>query len=770
MQEFGFTASRRGLRAMLAASSAMAVLGFAQAALAAEDAQVVEEVIVTAQRRAENIQDVPISVTALSGASLQARGAVQLEDYLRGVPGVGFQQTGPSGNRGDTRQVTIRGITPSAFDPAFGFYLDDAPLPTGDPKLFDISRVEVLRGPQGTLYGLGTSGGAIKIVPNEPDATRADNAYAVRAWKIEQGSWGYDINGMYNLPLIKDRLAVRFVGFHSEHSGYIDRVPLPGSFGPALTPAALAGTAANSQQNINDTRISGFRVAADWKVNDKLSIKPSYFYQDTDVDARPVFDVGVGDLLQARETQTYERQEFSLASVKLEYALPFADLTSITSNFIATDRTNEDLTNIVRVALFRPRGISFPGYAGMLVTRRRTSFVQEVRLASSTEGPLSWLVGGFYQRQRNGPAPGERVLKGVAPGLTAAATFFPFQNDTFVTNTSHAHIKELSAFGEVSYDITDRLRVTAGLRYFDIQIDRTIDRGGFFNGFVNLDGNPLIRTSSKEDGLRPKVSVSYDVSDDVMVYATASQGFRRGGVNEGLPAAVCSAELAARGFTSAPQGFEADSLWNYEVGFKSQFADRRVTLNATAFQIDWSKIQQRVVLNCGFAFTTNVGDARSRGIEIDLRATPVDGLEISGGLGYVDAKITDVPATFPSAAFRPGMRLQNVPKLTLNAAARYGWSISDRAEAFISGDFAYVDDRLYSTDATQPFGGRLDSYSSVNLRVGVDFAGKTVALFVENLTDERPILNVDSFGTTAINPAAYTLQPRTIGVSVRGSF
>jgi iron complex outermembrane receptor protein len=766
-QRYGTVAAKR----VLAGSVSAAAMMWALPAVAADEVAEIEEVIVTAQRRAENLQDVPISVTALAGATLERRGATQLGDFLKGVPGVSFMSTGPTGNRGDTRQITIRGITPSAFDPAFGFYLDDAPLPTGDPKLFDISRVEVLRGPQGTLYGLGTSGGAIKIIPNAPNLDDEENAFSTRAYTISKGSTGFEANGMYNAPIIPGRLAVRLVGFHNEHSGYIDRVALPAALGAGpLGAEAVAGTRANAKDNVDDLSVTGFRIAADFKATDRLSIKPSFFHQTAEVDARPTFDVNVGDLKQAREVNTYEKQEIELAALKVEYALPFADLTSITSQFVAEDHNNEDLTNLVRLAIFRPRGLTFPGYAQMLVTRERVSFVQELRLASNAEGPLSWLVGGFFQRQRQGPADGERILNGRAPGLTAAAAFFPFQNDTFVTNTSYAHIREKSAFGEVSYALTDALRVTAGLRYFDIEINRTVDRGGFFNGFVALDGNPLIRTRSKDDGLRPKLSVSYDVSDDVMVFATASQGFRRGGVNEGLPAAVCSAELAQRGFPGAPQGFSADSLWNYEVGFKGQFAERRVTLNATAFQIDWSKIQQRVVLNCGFAFTTNVGDARSRGVEVDLRLRPVDGLDVSAGLGYTDAEITKVPATFPSAAFRPGMRLQNVPKLTFNAAAQYTWRVSGSADGFVSGDLSYVDDRFYVIDATQPFGGRLKSFTQVNLRAGVNFGGKELALFVDNLTDARPVLNVDSFGTTALNPSAYTLQPRTIGVSLRGSF
>jgi iron complex outermembrane receptor protein len=733
---------------------------------AQEAAQGIEEIVVTARRRAESVQDAPLSMSAFSGKALEERGASQLEDYIRATPGVSILSTGATGFRGDARPITIRGITPGAGDAAFGLYLDDSPLPTGDPKLFDIARVEVLRGPQGTLYGQGTSGGAIKIVSKQPDSSAFAADALASLGTISDGSEAIDLNAMINLPL-GNTTAVRVVGFHKEHGGYIDRIGLPASFTALLGPDAVAGTAANAREDVNDEVISGFRAAARFAIGEHVEVTPSFFHQHARVEARPTMDPRLGDLVQAREVDTSEEQDLNLAALKLNGDFSWGSLTSVTTYFETEDEGNEDLTNLVRLALLLPRGISLPAGAGMLATRSRESLVQELRIASRDEADLRWLLGAYYQDYDQGPKDGQRTLHGVAEGLTAAAPFFPFVDDTFVTNTTTQSVEELSFFGELSYAFTPRLTGTIGLRHFDVETARVTNRGGFFNGFVPLDGNPPLVTGSREDGLRPKVALSYDITDDHLVYASASEGFRRGGANNPAPTAVCGNDLAALGLTESPTSFDADPICSYEIGAKTAWAGNALIANLAVYRIEWSDIQQLVDMRCGFNFTANIGEARSDGFELELTSRPVTGLEVSVAVGHTDAKITSVPEDLAGLQFSAGQRLQNVPEWTYGATVSYSAPITSALRAIFRAQYDYVDDRLYSSSPTAAFGGILESYELLGVQIGIEGDTWSLTAFVENALDQRPLLNVSDFGTTALNPEAYTTQPRTIGLAYR---
>jgi len=733
---------------------------------AEEDAFVLEEIIVTARKRSESLQNVPLSVSAISEQALTSRNIDDFVDYVDKIPNVGITDFGPTGFRGAPRQISIRGIAPGASDlNATGIYLDEHPFLYGDPKLFDVSRVEVLRGPQGTLYGLGTSAGAIKIVTNQPNTESFEAAVSFDGHKVDGGEWGGHFNGMLNIPIAEDKVALRIVASHREEAGYIDQVALPASLAPFLGAEAIVNTAARAgEEDVNDETTTSLRAQLKINVSDSITVTPSVYYNHTRADTSFGYDSLIGDLVQAREVDTFSEESNLMVGVRADVDLGFADLTSITTYFKHKNENVEDLSNLTRSFFAVPFGASFPGSAPMVVTGEAREFIQEVRLTSSGDSKLQWLIGGYYQDTEAGTPDGKDSLSLVAPGSSAALPFFPILDDTLFRSLINDDAREISVFGEVSYDITDKLTATFGLRYFDVEKIRVTDRGGLFAGIPLLAGNLPVIQASDENGLRPKIGLSYQVTDDHMVYALASSGFRRGGGNSPAPILTCGPELDALGLTDLPLQFDADKIWNYEAGAKTTWADGRLVVNASAFYIDWSDIQQLISLTCGAGFIDNVGDARSVGAEIEIFAKPLDGLDVDFSAGYNDAEITSIPTEV--AGFVPvivGDRLEGTPKWSFSSNAQYSWEISGDMTMFARAEYSYTGSKIERAIATS-------SYDVANFRAGVRGETWSATLYMENAFDSRPQLGLVTFGTTVLNPEIFTIRPRTFGVSFRKDF
>lgn len=749
-------------------SAALVCFAFMSRIANAVEESIIEEIIITAQKREAGLQDTSVSVTAIPESELTLRNIDDIADYLSYVPGVFATEQGSAGPRGGARLITIRGIVPGPGDNAFGYYLDESPLMASDPRLYDISRIEVLRGPQGTLYGQGTSGGAIKIVTNQADLNEFQAKFLGEGYNLEHGELGYQANAALNFPLIKDTLALRLVGYYREEAGFIDRVAQPASQAAAFGPENAVNALNHIEEDFNDETTKGVRAQLRYEPSANFSITPSVIYQKTKVNGRQAFQPKVGDLQRVSEIQTPEEEEFVHASVRLNYQFDWAEFTYVGTYMHQTGESIEDISGFSRASLAPLLG-TLPGASPLFIFGDRKNVVQELRLASPVDQRFRWLAGFYYDdRELTGEdEAGKPFLRGETIGLNAAFPAF-FPTDTSLVVGGHTKSDEKSLFGEIEYDLTEKLTATIGLRYYVFETDRLVRRGGIFFGTFDTNFPIELTSESRNTGLNPKFSLSYDVTDDIMVFGTAAEGFRRGGTNIGLPSALCGADLAAIGLTQPPTDFDPDSLWSYELGAKTSWFNNRFVANMTGFYVDWSDVQQSILLpTCRFSFTTNVGEARSAGFELEMTAMPMTGLEVSLSLGFTDTEITDIPQEFQfSAEFAEGDRLALVPDWSVSSYVQKSFPVFDGSKnAYLRFEYQFLDDR---TDTST---SNLESFELMHIRAGLVGEKWNVQLFVENLTDSRPILAEDTFGGGPNFPVgAWTLRPRSFGVQVGMNF
>ncbi len=711
---------------------------------AAATTPVLEEVTVTAGKRGEErLQDVPVSITAFDEALIEQAGMDSFLDYARNVPGVGFKITSPAGGRDDLRggrRVNIRGIE-SGFDsvPTTAFYLDEAPVPVMDPKLFDVERIEVLRGPQGTLYGANSMGGTVRVVLNKP---RLDDYFyeaEATASATAHGDEGYRVNSMVNVPLVEDKVALRGVMFYRDEGGFIDNVL---SVQPSTTRVDV-------QKDINTERSWGARLAATIQANDQLTITPSVFRQETEIEGTPTFLRDMGDLqLLAREIPEEQTNNFTLSAVDVRYDFGNGfELFSSTAYFESLALVTEDLTysNTAFYGLL-PDGSPRTTWAFTEIESQR--FSEEIRLSYRGER-WNGVIGAFYLDE-------QRDFWQDFP-VGDLTDIYPDQTSLF-TGTQNNDEEQFAIFGEASVSLTDALRVTAGARWFD----------GKQRQLTNYDNNPQFGQGS-DSAVSPKLQVDYHINDDHMVYVSGAKGFRPGGANNVVPLddIGCVDGLAGLGLSRAPTDFDADELTSYELGWKAEFADRRVRLNTSAYFIDWKDVQKTVqMLNCGFSFIDNVGAAESKGGEIEFAATPLTGLDLTATAGYTDAEYTKSNL---EAGVEAGDPFPIVPQWTASLGIQYRFSIINGRSAHVRADAQYVDESRSDFFSYDGFPVVQPSYELVNFRFGMDLTERlSVTLSVDNVLDERPALDLVDIGP----PYGYimsTSRPRLYGLTFRYS-
>jgi len=734
--------------------------------------QGIEEIIVTARKRESALQDVSLSVTALPETELVIRNIDDFLDYISYVPGVFANEAGSAGPRGGARLITIRGIVPGPGDNAFGFYLDESPLFTSDPKLFDLSRIEVLRGPQGTLYGQGTSGGAIKIVTNQPDLSEFQAKFLGETYSVQDGELGYQANVALNFPLVDDVLGLRIVGMYRDEAGYIDRVAQPAALAAAFGPQNAVNALDLIEEDFNTERVTGFRMQLRYEPSANLSITPAVFYQKTDVGGRQTYQPLVGDLQEVRERNNRESEEVFHASMRLKYRFNWAELTFVSTYMEQNGRSDEDVSGFIR-GIFEPLLGPIAAPSQLAVYAEGRNIVQEIRLASPVDRKFRWLVGAYFDdREREGrDEEGRPLLTGITPGFSSLVPSF-FTDDIWILVGGHFKSNEKSLFGEVEYDLTERLTATIGLRYIDFEVDNLVRRAGILGGAsppTDLNYPVNLPTASRNTGIKPKFSLAYDVTDDILLFATAAEGFRRGGPNAAVPAATCADDLAGLGLTAVPDTFAPDSLWSYELGVKSAWFDNRLIANVTAFHIALSDVQQSVFLpTCRFSFTANVGEARSQGFELETVVQPFEGVELSLAVGLTDTEITDIPEAFQfGAQFQEGERLAMVPEWSVSGYAQKMFPLLDGTKnGYVRFEYQYLDSRVdNAVDAG------LESFEVMNVRIGLIGEKWSVQIFGENIADSRPDLFIDSFTGGASYPTgSWTLRPRSFGVQVSAGF
>ena len=788
----------RGIAAMGVAAMIGSLRVFA--ADTAASSNELETITVTAQRRSESEQTVPLSMTTFSSAALQQKEINTFFDYATKVPNLAFAPTGDG--VGTARTVSIRGIS---GDNVTGFYIDDTPLPDSlDPRVLDIDHIEVLRGPQGTLYGARSMGGVVRIITKEPNLNDFEanvHGGVSSTDHTNQPNWTGD--GVVNIPLIQDHAALRLSGFYDTEAGYFKRsFCTDPAAAMALTCTPLATTGITTVDNVGQINTYGGAASLTVKLNDALTITPRVMLQKATYNGFPMADFlsmpgnGIGypvpsgpynlprgmipsSFTQARWFNVPEGgyDTWGLYSLTVHWKTDIGELISSTAYFDRKVFETEDETDFVYAAITAgAAGQPQPG--GISEEKNYQRFVQEVRFASDLKGPVQFVVGGFYSDFHGRLPFAAYYPPAEVPNLDA--TLGGVQNNPdypnlIFTQDFHTDIKEPAAFGELSFQPVDALKLTAGLRWYQVKISSSGYEEGLATGGGPAIVSPFVTTT--ESGVNPKFEADYHLTPDQMVYVNVAKGFRPGGLVPIVPAGqagtatdcVAALHQADPNITIAQtRSFQSDSLWNYEVGAKTSWLDHRLTFDAAAFYIKWKNIQQEILLSCGFQYTANAGAAESKGGEMELHARPTEPLELSLGVGYQNAKITQASASSPQQVGSP---IYQVPDWTGNGSASYTIQLTSSWKLVSGADYSYIG-RSFS-GANNPSDPRLrPSYRLINARVAFARGPLEIALVGKNLADEVANLG-DSRSLAAETPGRPRLfvnQPRTIGVEFRQSF
>lgn len=702
-------------------------------------------IVVTARRVVEQIQDVPISINAIGAEELQARGIKDTLDVIRAMPGVSMARP----NSGLLR-ITIRGIGSDARSPTVGYYLDDVPIGSvlqsdasgaPDPMAFDLERVEVLKGPQGTFYGASAMGGAIKFVSQRPQLGQFDYRLSGEASSTEGGDESYDGRAIVNVPF-GEAVAGRVGVLYRDNGGFIDRVA------GGQTTEGVTSINTVDQENANDSQTLMLRGSLLIEPTSTFRILPAVIHQENERDQADSFWESLPDFEQSNVVPAANDDTFDLYTLVMEKEFAGATLTSITGLFERDQEVTLDETFFIGGLV--PPFATQPSQATAVSDYEYTT--QEIRLTSGGEGPVSFVVGGFYSYD---------VLKAASDFFTQGATSLfgvPPVNgveDVVFAQRTRSITKQQAVFGDLTYNWTDSFATGIGLRYYDY--DQTFQRqaDGLFNG-----GPSGSDEGAQSDGTVPHLTVSYKLAEDHLVYASATEGFRIGGTNPAVPTDLCQEDLSALGLAGAPSQFESDEVWSYEVGSKNTFLDARVVLNAALFHNDWKNLQQVVGLpGCGFSFEGNVGKAHSEGAELELRGRVAHGLDLGLGLAYTDSVIDEGA---PGVNAQPGDRVLHTPKWTVNLGANYERPLSSGGRLFARADYQWRDEQFSTFD---PVPGQVEgAYAVANVSAGYGHDRWTIRLFVNNVGNADPRFD---YTEAQSNGVASTLRPRTIGVSLQ---
>jgi outer membrane receptor protein involved in Fe transport len=724
------------------------------------EADQIPEIVVTAQKRAESLQNVPVSITTFGTEELKVRAVESFIDYATSVPNLGFGASGDGA--ANSRTISIRGVS---GDNTTGFYLDETPLPDSlDPRIVDVNHIEVLRGPQGTLYGARSMGGTVRLLTNQPDPNAFSGSVHAGVSSTENTTApNYVADGVVNLPLIADRLGMRLVGFFDREAGYFRR-----DF-----PTVPGGTVLSTVQDVGRSVVQGGSLSLLLKVNDALTVTPRILHQENAYNGFPFADgtatsYNPTNFLQSRTFNVPEggSDRWTLYSLGVHYTLPLGELVSSTSYFDREITEREDESEVVSLFFYTPAGLP-PVLSQITEIKPLHRFVQEVRFASQLQGPLQFVLGAYFSESNGQFTPGYYPPT-IVPGLTAVSGY---PGDLFFYQDYPSTIREPAIFGELSYQLTSRLKLTAGARWYEIKSTASGTEQGAAVGTVVTDAPSTLT----EVGVNPKFQADYQLTDDAMVYATAAKGFRPGGIVPTVPSAPalgCPGQLAALGLTTQQtHEYQSDSLWNYELGSKTTWFDNRLTVNADVFYIDWKNIQQQILLSCGFQFRTNAGAAKSEGGELEVHARPLHGLDISTGVGYQHAVITKAGAGGIDSPLQPGDRVYQVPDWTANTSVTYTAALSSHFNLVNNVTYSYVGDSKSANN--DPFDPRTRSpYALLDARFALAFSQYEIALVGKNLTNDHA--NLADNRSIAVElpgrPRIVTNQPITFGIEFRSTF
>ncbi|ODU22858.1 MAG: hypothetical protein ABS87_00195 [Sphingomonas sp. SCN 67-18] len=748
---------------LLAASPALAQNAAADPAASAENDG---EIIVTAQKRREDVKNVPLSISVLGGNALEKQKVVDFQDLGRVVPGLAVSNTGAS----SLSRLSLRGIASDQGTSTVGVYLEDISLTipnlffTGStlPELFDIDHVEVLRGPQGTLFGASSLGGAIRFIPNKPKLDRVEGEISGDISKTRHAGTNYSVQGVVNLPVVEDKVAVRIGMVRRENSGYVTRYDGAGQ----------------AHSDVGNERTTAMRATVLIQPDDTLSIEPGLLWQKVDNNGTGIFQVStLPAYRQDKLTAEKIRDELLVPSLTIRKDMGSVNLTSVTS-YIRRDNDrrmdgqiyNSEFVASVVDPTFGSDYETIAGLPGPYDNNvRAKQFSQELRIGSGstqeTGSPFEWQIGGYYFRQNIRTIDDEYVI---GLGDTLADLYeddpedilgVPLNNDLLgfyhYTNRS----REFALFAQASYMLMPKLKLTVGGRQSWARYGYDLTEGGW----LAIGAPATDHRTGKENPFIPKASLSYEASREATFYASVAKGYRLGGINSPLPTS-CGTSLAEAGITNTSGIYNSDSLWSYEGGAKLRLLGNRLNINASGFYIDWSNIQQKLSLSsCGYVTTLNAGDARSYGGEAEITARVTDDLTLGLSGAVNNAKITRA-ATGTGAT--NGQHLPFVP--------RYNFTMSADYTRDLGGDFelhAHVDlnqtgksngaFRLTDADYRRP------AYTVVNLNLGISQGPFDISVFARNLLDNDKIIQRPS---ALFVRQGLIVRPRTVGISAGYKF
>jgi outer membrane receptor protein involved in Fe transport len=753
-----------------------AACGGAQVAQAQQQ-QVLEEIIVTATKREASLQDVPLAVTAFSEQDIVRQGFKTLDDYIGQIPGLAFSRREPGGTTVLMRGCTISGLS-FGGSTTTSIYLDEQPITAAgrnpDARLIDIERVEALSGPQGTLFGDASQCGSLRVITNKPDSSAFNSWVDVGATQVSEGDTGFNVSGMVNVPLVDGKVALRLVGFVEEEAGYIDNIL-------SASPGGTFDNAEFVDEDVNSATNTGARVALRTLIDDNWIVDGSVIWQKKeldgfgDADLNDQFYAGrnIGDLEQVRfGTDSWDDDWYQLA-LTAEGSLGFADLL-VTGSFFSRETVYEadatsyqfafnqlgeyiDYNNVYYDTTIYDFGGDPQAFAFNNEKEDRWTF--EARLSTPSDSTSRWngIVGFFYNREEGHTifyagnhqfdgSPAFSYLNYLAYSYDPSFVPPPASGGNWFTGVYDSTIEQTAFFGEVGFEVTENFNITVGGRFFDLELDRTLKQGALFQ----LGDEPVcgvdfcfadaVGTSSESDFV-PKVTLDYHINDDTMVYATYSEGFRRGGANAARASSIFGPGQPLHAYTS-------DTMKNHEVGIKATWADGRVRLNATAYHMIWERIQLQA--NDPNIFTlgiVNFPEAELDGVEAHLSWLPADGWDVGATLGWNEAEISEDATLFEGSAnptsVTAGTRLPIMPDWKGSLSVQYTWE----TEMLGGTPFVRVDHN-YNGEATSSLEGiqsivfanpvRVhDPYNITDIRFGIDATGWSAALFIDNAFDER---------------------------------
>lgn len=769
----GICNKRRLSMALLLGSTGLAVGGVAQAQAApdqaADAAQALPgEIVVTATKRAEKLQDVPISIAAFDSSALQQRQVAAFDDYAKLLPSVSFQSFGPGQS-----QIYFRGVTSGGDGlhggsaPASGLYLDEVPLTSiannVDFHVYDVERVEALSGPQGTLYGASSLSGTLRLITAKPDTRRFSAGFDLDANKFGKGAGGGTVEGYVNLPL-SENAAIRLVGFYEHDGGFIDNTPATRTYtlndGDPSTNVTIDNKAF-AKNNFNDVDTWGGRAALKVDLDDDWTVLPQVVYQKQKSHGAFLYDPRVGDLQVHDFTPDYNNDEWYQLALTVQGKIGNFDLTYAGGLF---GRTVENRTDYSYYTVAYDGGgrdgsfyyTYFPtGNGGFLdptqnqlLYDRYTKQTHELRLTSPAGNKLRLTAGLFYERQTDW-INADYFIVGIG-GIPASGFSFPQPipgsgDDVFKTRIFRVD-RDYAAYGDLAYDLTPRLTLDLGIRGF---ITHNTQNG--FSGFATATNT--VDGRFHDVGETHKATLSWKFADNKLLYATYSTGYRPGGVNRRLGVIP----------------FKSDTLNNYEIGWKLSLLDRKLTLNGAAFIEEWKQLQFGLSGDNGITSIYNAGNARVHGVEASF-AFASGGFEISGTGTYTDAKLTSnfckvdksgnsvcTPGVPPAAPI--GTQLPIQPKLKGSLTARYNFALGS-LKAYAQASVQHQSSsRSFLTDAEYAAVGRVPGFDTVDFAVGGSWGQRTVQLYIQNAFDKRGELSRNTACTPTICGAYYRVYP-----------